>query len=944
MYPVSPDYETIMAGARHIWYEGTITTVAGNVYEFDASNIVGGTGSINRRITDGTSLAIGSVTAAQFDIKLYWQNIDRYELYDAEINVTCYVAKPQSSYVHEKWSDASEYTWSGLSEYQWGQLQSVYEFPMGEFYVNEVTQDATTVSITAYDALLKFDASYVHTVANKTPYEWLAAWCSTCEVELGSTVEQIRNMPNGALAMTLDIDSVSDISTFRDALSYLCTVLCAVAVIGRDGRLYIVNYGTAPAKTFNQSQRYSSTLSDYVCYYTHLTAVYGETVDNYVDTSYSGEDDGITLDIDVNPFLQIADVNIRNAACQAILTKLATVHYAPYEVSLPVRPELDIMDVIGFIGGQADEQDFGAIMDITYKLDSPMEISCAGDNPKTIKENKYVKTIKNVSRIAKQNDDFAGLLANAYGMYRTEIEDPINEGAYAYALHNESTYNTSTFAMLLDADGLFVLTRDTIYDDWTISSASASDGAAFVETLTANMAVIDAIFSRDVTVSGALHSEDYIPAATGASPPYAQQGMGLDFGEKEFEGENFAIDANGKLYANGAEFTGAEITGGRITLTDAGGSNPNLRIYKETDPDNYGTVIGSTSWLKEWYDPNDTAHWYYYAWRFYNGEMTGGVADDVQRMSINWQKGTIEAAGNITSDFGDIYSGGNFEAEGYYTSTAAPAGLGGNQVQNFGAYAGSGCPSFRAKRTDSTGDVAFGIGSGGINHGMYSATLGRWVLYANDTDAYFQGRTKTQDTAGYTEDVYGNPQHQRSTNTDTWNIKNNAGASKFSVNYETGEVTMGTPLAISQGGTGATTRLAAFKNITNQNVGSSAQYFVTLTQNWASAGYSSKADVLTALNIKCPALWSGGLSTVNQQITFTWGGYNAYIIGGTAGGNYYTTVIIPANDLRTSQAKYLLSDEAVWVGFGIWYSGSTGYVKLLAKSGNGSIAHVWGIN
>ena len=151
------------------------------------------------------------------------------------------------------------------------------------------------------------------------------------------------------------------------------------------------------------------------------------------------------------------------------------------------------------------------------------------------------------------------------------------------------------------------------------------------------------------------------------------------------------------------------------------------------------------------------------------------------------------------------------------------------------------------------------------------------------------------------------------------------------------------PLAIANGGTGATTANLAFKNMTNDNLGTGIQYVAGLTNNWARTGYSTLANLKTAMKLSCTALWSGGLNTVNKQITFTFGGYNAYIIGGTAGGSSYTTVIIPANDLRTSQANYLISDEAAYVTFGIWYSGSTGYLKFTGKNGSGSLAHVWGI-
>lgn len=41
---------------------------------------------------------------------------------------------------------------------------------------------------------------------------------------------------------------------------------------------------------------------------------------------------------------------------------------------------------------------------------------------------------------------------------------------------------------------------------------------------------------------------------------------------------------------------------------------------------------------------------------------------------------------------------------------------------------------WRAKRTDTGTEVMFGVGAGGINHGVYSKTLGRWLIYGDAQD------------------------------------------------------------------------------------------------------------------------------------------------------------------------------------------------------------------
>ena len=56
-------------------------------------------------------------------------------------------------------------------------------------------------------------------------------------------------------------------------------------------------------------------------------------------------------------------------------------------------------------------------------------------------------------------------------------------------------------------------------------------------------------------------------------------------------------------------------------------------------------------------------------------------------------------------------------------------------------------------------------------------------------------------------------------------------------------------VAIANGGTGATSRLNAVKNLTNENVGTGTQYFLTITSSWGKAGYCSVADAKTVLSI-----------------------------------------------------------------------------------------------
>ena len=83
-------------------------------------------------------------------------------------------------------------------------------------------------------------------------------------------------------------------------------------------------------------------------------------------------------------------------------------------------------------------------------------------------------------------------------------------------------------------------------------------------------------------------------------------------------------------------------------------------------------------------------------------------------------------------------------------------------------------------------------------------------------------------------------------------------------------------VAIANGGTGATTRLNAVKALTNENVGTEAQYFVTIKGAWTKAGYSSVANVKSVLGLGTYSAGSssaGGSATSAEKLNTDAGSY-----------------------------------------------------------------------
>ena len=80
--------------------------------------------------------------------------------------------------------------------------------------------------------------------------------------------------------------------------------------------------------------------------------------------------------------------------------------------------------------------------------------------------------------------------------------------------------------------------------------------------------------------------------------------------------------------------------------------------------------------------------------------------------------------------------------------------------------------------------------SANLNFGNINITTteGNVLTSIQGSPSTFRGSVQTPHAAGYKTDVYGNPQHSSTDNTNIWCIKNNAGSAVFQVNYQTGAI------------------------------------------------------------------------------------------------------------------------------------------------------------
>lgn len=351
MYPVSDAFmQVIKSNTRKYYWTGTITTSDKKTYEFGNGDIVKGSGYISRQCCGNSEIELGSVYAAELGISLFC-DIDRYTLDDAEIKL----------WFHLLLDD--------------GNTESI---PMGVFYVAEANRRIKTLELKAYDGMLNLDKSFNKGLSSAYPYEFLSLLSKACHVELAQTKEEIEALPNGMELLGIYQDN--DIESWRDFLFYLAQTLGCFAVIDRYGKLSLTSYGSTPVMAIDIRHRFSSSFSDFVTRYTAVSSTNKktETAEYYA----KDPDDGLTMNLGVNPLLQFGLEETRKRIINTILDVVSTVEYVPFDSETIGNPAMDLGDVLRFTGGHADETKQSAITSIYTRINGKQTVKCVGKNPR----------------------------------------------------------------------------------------------------------------------------------------------------------------------------------------------------------------------------------------------------------------------------------------------------------------------------------------------------------------------------------------------------------------------------------------------------------------------------------------------------------------------------------------------------------------------------------
>ena len=369
MYPVSEAFlQAVQGNTRKYYWTGKITTVAGVEYSFTQEDIVKGSGYITAQCCGNSEIELGAVYAAEMGISLFL-DIDRYTLEDAKVELAYHLRLADGSY------------------------EAV---PMGIFEVSEANRTAHVLELKAYDYMLRFDRDFNGFETIGTAYGMMALCGTACGVELAQSQAEIEALPNGS--ELLSIYPENDIETYRDVLYFTAQVLGGFFCINREGKLEFRQYGNTPVMEILQKHRFSSSFSDFVTRYTAVssTNLRTQTAEYYA----LEEDDGLTMNLGINPLLQFGLEETRAELCRNILTALAVVNYVPFDSDTIGNPALDLGDVLTFSGGQADSQQITCVTSFTVKIGGRQSLKCVGKNPRLSQAKS--KNDKNISGLLNQ--------------------------------------------------------------------------------------------------------------------------------------------------------------------------------------------------------------------------------------------------------------------------------------------------------------------------------------------------------------------------------------------------------------------------------------------------------------------------------------------------------------------------------------------------------------
>ena len=320
---------------------------------FDDSNILQGSVSLDRKNADESDIQIGAVFIGTLSMTF---------LKNTPITPRGWVGKQLTLEFGLQLADES---W----EYM----------PMGVFTISDATIDATGTTVTAYDAMSKFDENLAdwYTTSGSI-YTIIQGICNKFSVPFRMSQAQVEALPNGT--KPIGLYKPNDCQTYRDIIFWISQVVGGWAEIDREGYFVLRTYPRSGTPDVNLTASDLVTGAQFSSWITDFGSVVFENEDQ-TTSLYGSSGVGLCYQAGMNPFL-IYGGGSQTVMRTEILNTLTHIKYQPFNVSMMCAPVFDLGDVIYFAGDIAgSESAKGIVNSISYGYKNGFTISGVGSNP-----------------------------------------------------------------------------------------------------------------------------------------------------------------------------------------------------------------------------------------------------------------------------------------------------------------------------------------------------------------------------------------------------------------------------------------------------------------------------------------------------------------------------------------------------------------------------------
>jgi len=400
-------------GTSYVTYYTDV--IEANVKVFTASDIWMGKFAVDRYATNGNAPSIGTTISAECNFSLRY-NAD-YLQWLAEDSDLCMFVGCRSYWDYDEElpeintgseTPTGNYIYVGMdtTTRTYGHLYSasgtdlgIPIVPLGVFSADKIKTSPTTIEVRGLDVLDKLDTIVTGArLGTTTPDQEVDSPTRNCEyIPFDVMVQKIAEYA-GVSGLTITYRNllssdrawypyggVTGKKTFRQVLQYIAQLsgmifLAPANKRRRIGGKYFSVSQIPSVLDVTPSVRYSMTVNS-VDTVTLASIGVSDGSEEYIA---AGSADGVySLMVADNPWVRNAPTtDIKQDYADALgylLTSIYRLTFTPFEASIIQRPDLELYDPVTVYDANGDPH-ISAVTHISYKLNGPTEISCAGDN------------------------------------------------------------------------------------------------------------------------------------------------------------------------------------------------------------------------------------------------------------------------------------------------------------------------------------------------------------------------------------------------------------------------------------------------------------------------------------------------------------------------------------------------------------------------------------